>query len=319
MDSFELNKVAGAVLGALLFAAGSGFVAELIYHPKPAGKAGYDLPEPAAESAAAGAPAAKAEPIAVRLASANAEKGQGGTKACQACHSFEKGGPNKVGPDLWDVVERPKGGHGGFDYSAGIKEKGGTWTYEDLDHFLESPKGFIKGTKMAFAGIAAPQDRANVIAYLRTLSDSPKPLPAAEKAAEAKGGEAKAGDAKADGAKPAETKPADKPTADKPAAGKASEGKDSPAKPADTKIDQPVTEKAPGSPKPNTATENRNETAPKPAPESSGPTPNAPVQAEPAAPPAAPAKEAPAKADPAAEEKAKALESQGSVGGEPAK
>jgi cytochrome c len=321
MDSFELNKVAGAVLGALLFAAGSGFVAELIYHPKPAGKAGYDLPEPAAESA--GAPAAKAEPIAVRLASANAEKGQGGTKACQACHSFEKGGPNKVGPDLWDVVERPKGGHGGFDYSAGIKEKGGTWTYEDLDHFLESPKGFIKGTKMAFAGIAAPQDRANVIAYLRTLSDSPKPLPAAEKAAEkpaeVKGGEAKAGDAKADGAKPAETKPADKPTADKPAAGKASEGKDSPAKPADTKTDQPVTEKAPGSPKPNTATENRNETAPKPAPESSGPTPNAPVQAEPAAPPAAPAKEAPAKADPAAEEKAKALESQGSVGGEPAK
>lgn len=319
MDSFELNKVAGAVLGALLFTAGSGFVAELIYHPKPAGKAGYELPEPAAESAGA-APAAKAEPIAVRLASANVEKGQGGTKACQACHSFEKGGPNKVGPDLWDVVERAKGGHGGFDYSAGIKEKGGTWTYEDLDHFLESPKGFIKGTKMAFAGIAAPQDRANVIAYLRTLSDSPKPLPAAEaKAGEAKAGEAKAGEAKPAEAKPAETKPADKPSADKPAAGKASEGKDSPAKPADTKTDQPVTEKAPGSPKPNTATENRNETAPKPAPESGGPSPSTPVQADPAAPPAAPAKEAPAKADPAAEEKAKTLENQGSVGGEPAK
>ena len=315
MDSFELNKVAGAALGALLFAVGSGFVAELIYHPKPAGKAGYELPEPVAESAGA-APAAKAEPIAVRLASANAEKGQGGTKACQACHSFEKGGPNKVGPHLWDVVERQKAHESGFDYSASLKEKGGTWTYADLDHFLESPKGYAKGTKMAFAGISGPQDRANVIAYLRTLSDSPKPLPAAEKAAEAKPAEAKPAEAK-----PADAKPAEKPTADKPAAGKGSEGKDSPAKPADTKAEdaKPVLEKAPGSPKPNTATENRNETAPKPAPESGAPTPSAPVQAEPAAPPAAPAKEAPAKADPAAEEKAKALEEKGSAGGEPAK
>ena len=319
MDSFELNKVAGAALGALLFAVGSGFVAELIYHPKPAGKAGYELPEPAAESAGA-APAAKAEPIAARLASANAEKGQGGTKACQACHSFEKGGPNKVGPHLWDVVERQKAHESGFDYSASLKEKGGTWTYEDLDHFLESPKGYAKGTKMAFAGISSPQERANVIAYLRTLSDSPKPLPAAEKAAE-KPAEAKAGEAKPAEAKAGEAKPADKPTADKAAANKGSEGKDSPAKPADTKAEdaKPALEKAPGSPKPNTATENRNETAPKPAPESGAPTPNAPVQAEPAAPPAAPAKEAPAKADPAAEEKAKALEEKGSAGGEPAK
>ncbi|MFC6050888.1 c-type cytochrome, partial [Methylobacterium hispanicum] len=208
MDSFELNKVAGAVLGAVLFAVGSGFVAELIYHPKPAGKAGYELPEPQPES---GAPseAAKVEPVAVRLASANVEKGQGGTKACQACHSFEKGGPNKVGPDLWEIVERPKASHGGFEYSAGLKEKGGAWTYEDLDHFLASPKGFIKGTKMAFAGISSPQERANVIAYLRTLADSPKPLPAADKA-EAKPAEAKPAEGKAAEGKP-EAKPAEKP------------------------------------------------------------------------------------------------------------
>ena len=95
MDSFELNKVAGAVLGALLFAVGSGFVAELIYHPKPAGNAGYPLPEPEPKSGGAAAEAPKAEPVAVRLASADADKGKGGTKACQACHSFEKGGPNK--------------------------------------------------------------------------------------------------------------------------------------------------------------------------------------------------------------------------------
>ncbi len=201
MDSFELNKVAGAVLGALLFAVGSGFVAELIYHPKPAGNAGYPLPEPEPKAASTAA-APKAEPIAVRLASADAEKGKGGTKACQACHSFEKGGPNKVGPDLWDVVERQKAHAAGFEYSAGLKEKGGTWTYEDLDHFLENPKGYIKGTKMAFAGIGSPTERANVIAYLRTLSDSPKPLPAAEKQDEAKPAEKAA-------EKPAETKPAE--------------------------------------------------------------------------------------------------------------
>ncbi|MEH3117199.1 MAG: c-type cytochrome [Methylorubrum populi] len=200
MDSFELNKVAGAVLGALLFAVGSGFVAELIYHPKPAGSAGYPLPEPEPKGAGAEAAAPKAEPIAVRLASADADKGKGGTKACQACHSFEKGGPNKIGPDLWEIVERQKAHHEGFDYSAGLKEKGGTWTYEDLDHFLENPKGYVKGTKMAFAGIGSPTERANVIAYLRTLSDSPKPLPAVEKKEE-----------KAEGGKPADTKPPERP------------------------------------------------------------------------------------------------------------
>lgn len=186
MDSFELNKVAGAVLGTLLFVMGSGFLAELIYHGKPAGNAGYALPEPA-PTASAAPEAAKVEPIAVRLASANAEKGQAGVKACQACHVFDKSNTNKVGPGLWDVVERKLGSHPGFEYSAGLKEKGGAWDYAQLDGFLENPKGYIKGTKMAYAGISSPQERANVIAYLRTLSESPKPLPTAEaKPAEAK-------------------------------------------------------------------------------------------------------------------------------------
>ncbi|KQT78697.1 cytochrome C [Methylobacterium sp. Leaf466] len=179
MDSFELNKVAGAVLGTLLFAMGSGFVAELIYSSKPAGGAGYALPEPVAATGAPAA-AAKVEPIAVRLASASAEKGQAGSKACQACHSFDKASANKVGPGLWEVVDRKLGSHAGFEYSAGLKEKGGVWDYAQLDGFLENPKGYIKGTKMAYAGISSPQERANVIAYLRTLAESPKPLPAAE-------------------------------------------------------------------------------------------------------------------------------------------
>ncbi|MBB2961534.1 c-type cytochrome [Methylobacterium sp. R2-1] len=298
MDSFELNKVAGAVLGALLFAVGSGFVAELIYHPKPAGSAGYPLPEPEPKSAGGAAEAPKAEPIAVRLATADADKGKGGTKACQACHSFEKGGPNKVGPDLWDVVERQKAHHEGFDYSAGLKEKGGTWTYEDLDHFLENPKGYVKGTKMAFAGISSPTERANVIAYLRTLSESPKPLPAAEKKAET----APADDKKAEAAKPAEGKAEDK------ASGKSEErpvesatgNKD---KAPETNAPKGDTQSGDGKdttrpvPAPQVQPQ-RNEVAPTQAPEAK-PSGDIPTKAAPGS-ESTPATEPPAKADPEA-------------------
>lgn len=308
MNSFELNKVAGAVLGALLFVVGSGFVAELIYHPRPAGKAGYDLPEPEPEAAAA--PTAEAvEPITVRLASANVEKGQGGSKACQACHSFEKGGPNKVGPALWEVVERTKGAHAGFEYSAGMKEKGGAWSYDDLDQFLTSPKAYVKGTKMAYAGIAAPQERANVIAYLRSLSDTPKPLPAPDKA-EAKPAATSAA-AKPEDAKPAESKPAEaKPTAATPAANKPSEGKDSPAKPADTGTAKPALEKAPGSPRVTGAGSDRNAPAPSADAHDGDPkgTPSGTIPAEPTAPAAAAAKEPASQANPEAVGRAKDLE-----------
>ncbi|MGE7153250.1 c-type cytochrome [Methylorubrum rhodesianum] len=300
MDSFELNKVAGAVLGALLFAVGSGFVAELIYHPKPAGNAGYPLPEPEPKSGGAAAEAPKAEPVAVRLASADADKGKGGTKACQACHSFEKGGPNKVGPDLWDIVEREKAHAAGFDYSAGLKEKGGTWTYEDLDHFLENPKGYVKGTKMAFAGIGSPTERANVIAYLRTLSDSPKPLPTAEKKAEA----SPEGEKKAEAAKPAEAKPEDK----SKASGKAEERPVESAtgnkeKAPETNAPKGDTQSGDGKdtarpvPAPQTQPQ-RNEVAPTQAPEAK-PSGDIPTKATPGS-ESTPATEAPAKADPEA-------------------
>lgn len=301
MNSFEVNKVLGAVLGALLFAAGSGFVAELIYHPRPAGKAGYDLPEPQPEAAAAAAPEAKVEPIAVRLASANVEKGEAGTKACHACHNFEKGGPNKVGPDLYGVVERPKGSHPGFDYSAGMKEKGGTWTYADLDEFLTNPKGYVKGTKMAFAGIASPQERANVIAYLRSNAENPKPLPAVEKS--------EAPPAATPAAAKPQDKPADKPTASEPAASKPSEGKDSPAKPADTNTAKPVEAKSPGSPRAPSESSDRN--APAPAADAHDSDqqgqPSSVIPAEPTAPMAPAAKEPPAQANPEAVERAKDL------------
>ena len=115
--------------------------------------------------------------LATLLASADPAEGEKVFKKCKACHTAEQGGPNRVGPNLWGIVDRPKGGHEGFSYSDAITGLGGDWTYADLNAFLEKPKDYAPGTKMTFAGLKKPEDRAAVIAYLRTLSDSPKPLP----------------------------------------------------------------------------------------------------------------------------------------------
>jgi len=185
MDSFEINKILGALLFACLcllslnIAAGAIFTA-----PKPA-KPGYEIA--VQEKAAPGEKAAPAEPdapIAQRLASADIKRGETAAKKCQACHTFEKGGPNRVGPNQWGVVGREKGGHAGFNYSAAMKAKGGSWTVDDLDKFIQNPKAFVPGTSMGFAGVSKAQERADIIAYLNTMSDSPQPLP---KAAEAGG------------------------------------------------------------------------------------------------------------------------------------
>ena len=116
------------------------------------------------------------------MQTASAEKGQAAAKVCQTCHTFEKGGPNRVGPNLYGIVGDHKGeGRNGFNFSAAIKAKGGTWTIDDLNQFITNPKGFIPGTAMGFAGIQKDSQRADVIAYLNSLSDNPKPLPTAAK------------------------------------------------------------------------------------------------------------------------------------------
>ena len=181
MDSFEFNKVAGAVLGTGLLVMALGIVAGLIYEEPAPAKPGYVIAvaEAPAAGTEAGAPAAAAS-IDDLLQTASADKGKSLTAVCGACHTFTKGGPTKVGPNLWGVVGGPADHMAGFKYSAAMHdfgEHGGTWTYENLDKFLTNPKGFVPGTAMTFQGFAKPQDRANVIAYLRTLSDSPVPLP----------------------------------------------------------------------------------------------------------------------------------------------
>ncbi|KLK94377.1 cytochrome C [Microvirga vignae] len=178
--NIETNKIAGAVFGTLLFVVGVNVIAGGLFSPHKPAVPGYDLPgaEEAAAGGAGGAPAAPAQPLPVLLASADPAKGQASAKKCASCHTFEKGGANKVGPNLYGVVGRPVASHEGFNYSAALKGKGGEWTYDTLFAFIHNPKQTVPGTIMAFAGIAQDKERADLLAYLRTLSDNPAPLPA---------------------------------------------------------------------------------------------------------------------------------------------
>jgi len=170
MNSFELNKIMGAILGTCLVLLVTNFAANAIFAPKKLDKPGYEIV--VKEVAAGGGDAAKAAPevpIADLLKTASAEKGQAVSKKCAACHTFEKGGANKVGPNLFGIVGEPRGEGRGFNFSAGMKAKPGNWTIDDLNHFLKNPKGFIPGTAMGFAGLSKDSERADMIAYLETL------------------------------------------------------------------------------------------------------------------------------------------------------
>ena len=181
MDSFEVNKIIGGLLGTVFVLFSISIVSDGLFSSHAPEKPGFVIEAAEPTEGGAAAPAQEAVPIADLLAKANPAKGEAVFKKCTACHSGEKGGPNKVGPDLWDVVDRPVAEHEGFSYSAGMKDfsKGGEekWTFDNLNHFLTSPKGFVKGTAMGFAGLKKDEERADLIAYLHTLSDNPVPLP----------------------------------------------------------------------------------------------------------------------------------------------
>jgi cytochrome c len=202
-NSFELNKVLGAVLGTCLIVLAINIGAGALYAPPIPAKPGFAI---AAATPEHGAPAAKEPevPLPVLLAKAEPEKGKSIAKQCQACHTFEKGGPNRVGPNLYNIVGSDRGeGRNGFNFSQAMKTKGGKWTFDELNKFLTDPRGYIPGTAMTFAGLKRDTQRADVIAFLDTLSDNPVPLPKPEAAAPAAAAPAAGGAPAAQPAAPA--------------------------------------------------------------------------------------------------------------------
>ncbi len=177
MSGFELNKLAAAILIAGIVAMVAGFLAEILYHPEQPEKRGYSVAveEDDGDSEGAIADTEAAVDLAALLKNADIAAGQAVTKKCTSCHVFEKDGPHRVGPRLWGVVGGKRAHWNDFAYSKAMQEKGGTWTYEELYAYLKNPKKAIPGNKMAFAGLKKPEDIANLIAYLRSLSDNPLP------------------------------------------------------------------------------------------------------------------------------------------------
>ena len=192
MNSAKLNTIAGAVLFVLLVTMGLGMLSDIIFAPSEPEKPGYEIvvAEAGGEGEAeAAAEEPQVEPIGVRLASASAEDGEKLLRACASCHAFEKGGPNKVGPVLWNIVGRHPGSVEGFRYSGAMQEysqgQSVNWEYQNLNAFLAAPKKYISGTSMGFAGLKKVDERANLIAWMREQADNPLPLPAEGDAAAA--------------------------------------------------------------------------------------------------------------------------------------
>jgi cytochrome c len=178
MDHVNVNRVALSALGAVLFVMLLTASSNLLLSSRTPKVPGFALPtaEPAAATAAGPAEPA-APPLPVLFAKADATKGAQFAKVCQTCHNFEKGGGAKIGPPLWGVAGRPIASVPGFAYSDSLKAVGGNWTWEALNTMVGSPKAEASGTKMTFPGEHDPQKRADILAYLQTLSDSPAPFP----------------------------------------------------------------------------------------------------------------------------------------------
>jgi cytochrome c len=242
MSTMELNKIMAAILLAGIIGMTSGFIANLLVHPEDLEQTAYQPDMEAMPAAGGEEEPAEEISIASLMQDADPAAGEAFSRACQSCHSFEQGGPNRVGPNLWAIVGEPMAHLDDFNYSAALEaahDEGRVWGYEELSAFLRAPRDYMPGTSMSYAGIRDPEDRANVIAYLRSMDDDPPPLPeppaeapeeaAAEGEAAAAEGEAGAAEGEA-GAAEGETAPAAEgeaaageiaPAAEEPAAGEA--------------------------------------------------------------------------------------------------
>jgi len=172
----RMNTIAGWVLGAGIVALGTTIVTGEIFHQERPEKMGYPIEGVEVQGEAG---AAAEQPIAFYLAKADPAAGEQVFKKCGACHNAQQGGAAQVGPNLWGIVGSPHASRPGFAYSDALKGRPGVWDWDNLGQWLKSPKAYAPGTKMTFAGLSKPEDRANVIAYLNKQSSSPLPLPAA--------------------------------------------------------------------------------------------------------------------------------------------
>ncbi len=210
MDNMRFNTIAGWGLFALITLLGISIITDEVFMPERPEKQAYVVEGVVEEASAAAAPAAADKPIAFYLASADVTKGEAVFKKCGACHNADKGGAAGIGPNLYGIVGAPQARAAGFGYSEALAGmKGKTWDWDALNAWLTSPKAYAPGTKMAFAGIAKPEDRAAVIAWLNSKSDGPLPLPAAPAEEAAPAAEAPAADAAAAPAADAAAAPAE--------------------------------------------------------------------------------------------------------------
>ncbi len=179
MDSFEINKIVAAVLMVALLVIGIGKLSDVIFHVEKPEKPGYavDVEEVTTVSTSTNASVEEKVDIAALMAMGDVTIGEKVFKKCAACHSIVKGGKNNIGPALYNVVGRKTGVVSDYKYSKALATYDKEWTFEELNGYLIKPAKWVKGTKMAFAGLRKEKDRASVIKYLNQNSDSPLPLP----------------------------------------------------------------------------------------------------------------------------------------------
>ncbi len=182
MDSWEWNKIAGAVLGTLIFILAINFATEALFEPEKPAKEAYHVDGVVETASTGGGTAAPVEETipdwGTVLPTADVAGGKAISARCEQCHDISKGGPNKIGPELYGVVMRPRATNPGFSYSSAMSASHDAWSYDNLFKFIKSPQSYVPGTKMTFAGLRSPTDRINLIAFLRTQNDSPPPIPA---------------------------------------------------------------------------------------------------------------------------------------------
>ncbi len=179
MDSFEINKIVAAVLMVALLVIGISKLSDVIFYVEKPEKPGYEVEIDQVTTTLAATESLTEEKvdIAALMALGDVVSGEKIFKKCAACHSINKGGKNNIGPALYNVVGRKVGGIEGYKYSKALAAYDKEWTFEELNGFLIKPAKWIKGTKMAYAGLRKEKDRASVIKYLNQSSDNPLPLP----------------------------------------------------------------------------------------------------------------------------------------------